>query len=44
MGTAAEGEALLQEAGLSQHAYFLARDLSFLRDQEPVLQAELGGS
>ena len=30
-----------REAGLSQQAYFLSRDLSFLQHQEPVLAAEL---
>ena len=29
------------QAGLTQHAYFLSRDLSFLRDQEPILEQEL---
>ena len=30
-----------RSAGLKQHAYFLSRDLSFLKDQEPMLEKEL---
>ena len=30
-----------RRAGLTQHAYFLSRDLSFLQDQEPILEREL---
>eukprot|EP00092_Neocalanus_flemingeri_P037052 GFUD01040338.1.p1 GENE.GFUD01040338.1~~GFUD01040338.1.p1 ORF type:complete len:1135 (+),score=193.14 GFUD01040338.1:117-3521(+) len=30
-----------QSAGLEQHAYFLSRDLAFLKNQEPVLRREL---
>jgi len=30
-----------RKAGLTQHAYFLSRDLSFLQDQEPMLEKEL---
>ena len=30
-----------QTEGLDQHAYFLSRDLSFLKNQEPVLRKEL---
>ena len=30
-----------KRAGLKQHAYFLSRDLSFLQDQEPMLEKEL---
>lgn len=33
-----------KRAGLVQHAYFLSRDLSYLRDQEPVLEMELSNS
>lgn len=33
--------ALCRERGLWQAAYFLARDLSFLREQAPALEAEL---
>ena len=31
-----------REEELNQHLYFLSRDYSFLRDQEPVLKTELG--
>lgn len=30
-----------RKEGLTQHAYFLSRDLSFLQDQEPILEKEL---
>ena len=30
-----------KKQGLTQHAYFLSRDLSFLQDQEPILEKEL---
>ena len=32
-----------KEAGLSQSCYFLSRDLTFMKDREPVLRKELKG-
>ena len=32
---------MYRRSGLTQHAYFLSRDLSFLQDQEPILEKEL---